>query len=528
MTATDRRLPWRVPWQLWLVLGLGMVAAIHVRAPHLLHGRDLILVVPGVVLLLLVGAILWELPPAVMACGAIALAVFSGNWSTMGLPGFPLVPDRLLLAGALIALLLKSPGAVGTPRLRVRSVHLLMLVTVLYVLASGIADGEIDNKTGLFGLLDQVGAIPFLMFLVAPAIFSGARERDWLLATLVGLGAYIGLTAIFETVGPHALVFPRYIRNVDLSRGVAQATGPFSAVVTEGFGCYACAIASIIAMLRWPRPWRYVALFVALVSLLGTFMSLERGVWIGAVAGAVAVAVAAREVRRWVIPGTVISAVVIGAALTLFPSSLGAATTTRINNRYSVWDRENQTGAAMRMIEDKPLLGFGWNNYVNTALPYFRQSPNYPLVGYPSSLNPAALGSTAPRDPVTGRTVPVGLSSLSLGLHDTYLAYAVELGLIGACLWLATVVWGLGGVLLRRGPPELRPWRLGLLALTVCYLVIAAVDPLNQNFTQLLVWTWAGVAVGEPLAHRPAGVRPAGDGQVGGDQFRATADAPLA
>jgi putative inorganic carbon (hco3(-)) transporter len=515
--ATDRRLPWRVPWYIWLAVGLAIVAAIHVRDPHLLQGKDLALAVPGVAVLLLIAAILWELPPAVMACGAIALTVFSGNWSTMGLPGFPLVPDRLLIAGVVIALLLKSPGAVGTPRLHVRGIHVLMLTMVLYVFASGIATGHIGNKTGQFRLFDQVGAIPFLMFLIGPVVFSGERERGWLLATLVGLGAYLGLTAIFETVGPHALVFPSYIRSIDVSRDIAQATGPFSAVVTEGFACYACAIASIIAVFRWARPWRYVALTVAFVSLLGTYMSLERGVWIGAVAGAVAVAAFAREVRRFVIPGAAVCAVIIGGALALFPSSLGAATTTRLNNHISVWDRQNQTTAALNMIQARPLLGFGWNNYVNTALPYFRQSPRYPLVGYPSSLNPAALGSTAVHDPSTGRTLQVGLSSLSLGLHNTYLAYAVELGLVGACLWLMTVVWGLGDAVFRSGPPELRPWKLGLLALTVCYLVIAAVDPLSQNFTQLLLWSWAGVAVGMPHARR-TGRRSAAHDAEGGDE----------
>jgi putative inorganic carbon (hco3(-)) transporter len=496
MAAIDRRLPWRVPWYLWIAVGLVLVVALHVRAPGLLRGDHLFVVIPGLAFVLLVGAILWELPPAVMACGAIALTLFSGNWTAMGLPGFPFVPDRVLLAGALLALLLRSPGTVGLPPIRVRGVHLLMLVTVLYVAASGVVDGQIgmNSKSSVFALLDQVGAVPFLLLLVAPVIFSGPRERGWLLATLVGIGAYLGLTAIFETIGPHALVFPRYIYSVDLSRGIGQATGPFSAVVTEGFACYACAIASIIAALQWRGGWRWVALGVVLVSLLGSFMSLERGVWLGAVAGGLAVAVAAREVRRWLIPGAIACVVLIGGAVTLFPA-LSAATTKRVNSLYSVWDRENQTSAALRMIQAKPLTGFGWNNYVDTALPYFRQSPNYPLVGYPSSLNPQALGgSSRTRNPATGRAVSVGLTSLSLGLHDTYLEYGVELGLVGASLWLASVLWGLGGAIFGRGSPELRPWRLGLLAMTVCYLVIAAVDPLDQNFTQVLLWTWAGVA----------------------------------
>src|SRR5580704_10859271 len=71
-------------------------------------------------------------------CGALALTLFSGNWTMLGFPGFPFVPDRILIVAALLALALKSPGAVELPRIRIRGVHLLMLITVLYALASGV------------------------------------------------------------------------------------------------------------------------------------------------------------------------------------------------------------------------------------------------------------------------------------------------------------------------------------------------------------------------------------------------------
>ena len=233
MPVIDRRIPWRAPWYLWLAAAVAVLAGIHQRAPQLLHGETLLLVVPGLVLVLLVAAIMWELPPAAMVCGALALTLFSGNWTTLGFPGFPFVPDRILLVAALLALILKSPGAVDLPRVRIRGVHLLMLVTVLYALASGVLADTMGTESTVFDLLDRLGAIPFVMFLVAPAIFSGPRERDWLLATLVGIGAYLGFTALFESLGPHLLVFPNYIREVDASRQSAAATGPFSEVVTE-------------------------------------------------------------------------------------------------------------------------------------------------------------------------------------------------------------------------------------------------------------------------------------------------------
>ena len=495
MAAIDRRLPWRVPWYLWVLVGLGALAGIYARAPQLLRGESLFLVLPALALLPLVAAVLWELPPAVMVCGAVGLTLFSGHWSNLGLPGFPFLPDRILLVGALLALLLRSPGAAAAPPVRLKGVHLLMIATVLYVTVSAVLANTLSSQTSIFALLDRLGAIPFLMLLVAPAIFHGPRERTWLLGTLVGIGGYLGLEAIFETIGPHTLVFPHYIAALNPSltlgatTGSTQAAGPFTSVVTEGFACYACGIASIIAFFQWRSSgWRWVAAAVTVVSLLGSFLSLERGVWIGTAAGGVAVALLAREVRRWLIPATAIGAVIVVGLLALSPT-LGTTTSSRLNDKYPVWDRQNQTAAAERMIEAKPLFGFGWNNYANTATPYFRLARTYPLTGFPTSLG-VSVGPGGGSQVTT-----VSRASVTGALHNSYLTFAVELGLVGASLWLACVLWGLGGAIFARGSPDLRPWRLGLVALSVCFLVLAAFDPLNQNFTELVLWVWAGVVV---------------------------------
>lgn len=488
----DRRLPWRVPWYLWVAFALALLVVVRVRHPSVLHGAALFAILAGLVLLVLVGAILWELPPAVMFCGAIALTLFSGNWHYLGLPGFPFVPDRLLLVTGLLALLLRSPGAADLPRLKVRPVHLLLLVTILYVVGSAALDGSLTTRAGSFDLLDRVGITPFLMLLVAPAVFPGPRERNWLLATLVGIGAYLGVMAVFETIGPHALVFPRYIRTLEIARHATQAVGPFRQVVTEGFACYACGVAAIIAFSRWRGAWRWVAAAVAFFALFGSFLSMERGVWIGTAAGAVAVALVTPTVRRWLIPAAAVGAVVLVGALTLIPA-LGTATSTRFSDNYPVWDRQNQTAAALRMIQTKPLFGFGWESWSRSSTPYFRLAPGRPLTGYPSTIG---LDVAQPAiGPVTQSDITVTANGqLSGVIHDSYLSYAVELGLIGAGLWLASVLCGLGGTILAPSPPDLRPWRLGLLALTVCFFVLCAFDPLDQNFTELLLWTWAGVA----------------------------------
>jgi putative inorganic carbon (hco3(-)) transporter len=476
LTATTETTVWRPRWYFWSGLGLGLLFLVHRHMPWLLHGRWLFLVAIGLLALLLVAAALWEVPPAAMMCGAVALTIFSGSWEDLGLPGFPFLPDRILLVGALLALALGSPGARGRPRLQVRGVHLLLALTVLYATASAVAAGTLGTKAGVFDLLDQLGAIPFLMLLVAPVIFSGPRERGMLLATFVGLGAYLGITAWFEAIGPHALVFPRYIVARDAAGPFGQAGGPFQAPVTEGFACFACGVAAAIALAQWRGRWRYLAGAVLVLSALGMFLSLERGVWIGAVAGIVTVGLVAPEVRRRLGPAAIVCGLLAGAVLLVSPSVIGHASE-RAADQRSVWDRQNQTAAGLRMIAARPLFGFGWDRYKQESINYFRQASTYPMTGFSKG-------------------------ELPLPLHNSYLSNAVELGLVGALLWLASLFWGLGGAIVHGTSAEIRPWRLGLVALAVFFLVIAFFDPLQQNFTQLTLWVWAGVVMAGATAAR--------------------------
>jgi putative inorganic carbon (HCO3(-)) transporter len=463
------RAVWRPPWYAWVLLGIATLALVEDAAPRLLQGSWLILTPLLVLAGVLAARRLCELPPSMLMCAAVALTIFSGGWSQIGLGGLPI--DRLAIVGLLLAVFLRVPGVAHTPRLRFRNVHLLMCVTILYVVASAVAAGTLTGEVGGLALLDEVGVVPYLMFLLAPAVFAGARERNLLLVTLVGLGAYLGLTAIFESMGPHSLVFPSYIVHVDAVLPEARAGGPFQSSVAEGFATFACAVAAVVAFTQWRgQRRRYIAAAVVGVCVFGCFLTLERGVWIAAVVATVVTALVTRAGRRWVIPGVSVCALLIGGALMLSPS-LASKVTSRINDKPSVWARQNQTSAALRMIETKPLFGFGWDRFTSDGLEYFRQSEEYPLVGYSTPETPEPL-------------------------HDSYLFYAVELGLVGAFLWFASLAWGVGGAIFTRGSAELRPWKLGLIAITVFFLVVSLFNPYMQAFPVLLLWVWAGVALG--------------------------------
>jgi O-antigen ligase len=426
---------------------------------------------------------LWQLPPAVAMCAAIGLTVFSGGWSQMGLPGAPL--NRLLIAFAILQILLRAPGAAAMPRIQIRNVHLLMGLTVLYALGSAAASGALGSKDGFLQLFDVFGLTPFLLFVVAPAVFAGQRERNLLLVTLVGLGAYLGLTAIFESLGPHSLVFPSYIRDLDAqSLGAVKASGPFQSPTAMGSACFACAAAGAIALRQWQgQAARLLAGFVAVVCTFGCFLTLERGVWIATILATALTALATQSGRRWLLPGIAISLVTLIGVFAISPS-LSQNASERATYKQSLWDRQNQTAAGLRMVEAKPLFGFGLDSYRSESVDYFRQPSDYPMTGYVHD-------------------IVIGVPDPILPLHNTYLSYAVELGLVGGLLWLASILWATGAAIFSPGPAALRPWKLGLLAISAFFLVVCVVDPHTAPFPMVLMFVWAGLATGtKPLPAR--------------------------
>lgn len=444
-----------------------------------------------VVVAILVLRKLWQLPPALSLCAAIGLTVFSGGWAQMGLPGAPL--NRLLVAFVILQILLRAPGTAGMPRIQIRNVHLLMGLTVLYALGSAAVSGALASKSGFLQLVDVFGVTPFLLFVIAPAVFAGRRERNMLLVTLVGLGSYLGLTAIFESLGPHSLVFPSYIRGVDAeSLGAVKVSGPFQSPTAMGSACFACAAAGAIALRQWRgRAARLLAGAVVVACAFGCFLTLERGVWIAAVLATVLTTLATRGGRRRLAPGIALSLVALVGVFAISPS-LSQKASERATYKQSLWDRQNQTAAGLRMVGAKPLFGFGLGRYETESIEYFRQPADYPMTGYVHD-------------------IVIGIPDPILPLHDTYLSYAVELGLVGGLLWLASILWGVGAAIFSPGPAALRPWRLALLAILAFFLVVCVVDPHTAPFPMVLMFVWAGLATGArplPAKDRPAGVPP--------------------
>jgi putative inorganic carbon (hco3(-)) transporter len=404
---------------------------------------------------------IWKVHPAYTLSFAIFLSPIASHWQELGIPGV-LAPDRLLLIGGISQVILRAPAMRDRPPLRIHTAHVVLALAAAYAICSAFISHTLFSNTGSAAIIDAFGILPFLAFLVGPVVFDTARAREVLLVALVLLGAYLGFTVLFEMTKVNALVFPRYILNPNYGIHYGKGRGPFVDAVANGFACYVCAVACAIAIYSWSgRRARRIAAVIGIVDLVGAFLSLERSVWIGGVLATLITLALTPRLRRYLVPAAATIVLALAGSLAV-SQNLRNIVTGRVNDIGPVWDRENLTVAALNMIEARPLTGFGWNRFQEYSQPYFRQSPNYPL------------------------------TATTAVIHNYALFYAVGLGLPGVTLWAVGVLLGIGGAVLMRGPPELAPWRVGLLAIFVMFIVVSNSVP-PTLFQNLCLWLWAGV-----------------------------------
>lgn len=408
--------------------------------------------------------IAWNVEPVWLFGGALILSSFNNHWDAFGLPNL-IAPDRMLLVGALAAVLLRAPPVRDRPPIELKPVHWLLGLTLLYAAGSAFAAGTITEPDAFFGLADRM-AVPLAVLVLAPYAFRSARERRILLGMLVAFGAYLGLTALFETFGPKALVWPSFILDPAVGIHESRARGPFLEAAVNGFGLYVGAAAGAIAVASWRSvKWRAFAAGVTLFCSMGLLFTVTRSVWLAGVVATVVTMLAARELRRFLIPAAAGGAALV-LALFAVDSSLRDDATERGGADRSVWERQNSNATAIAMIDERPVFGFGFSTFQRHSQDYFRLSEDVPVT------------TTRPH------------------LHNVFLLMGSELGLVGGLLFVFSFLLATGGAVVSRGPPDLYPWRLALLGIAVCWAVVAAFVPLGHVFPNLAPWLLAAVIMG--------------------------------
>jgi O-antigen ligase len=184
--------------------------------------------------------------------------------------------------------------------------------------------------------------------------------------------------------------------------------------------------------------------------------------------------IGAKPLRRYAVPVILGGVAFVAVALAVFPQ-LNSRVAERRSAERSVWERRNIDAAALRMILDHPIAGVGLVSFSEHSETYFRQPSTYPLV-----------------------------AELKIGVHNVFLLLGTEIGLLGLTLFLLSFTLAIGRGLVSRAPPDLEPWRIGLIAIALCWVVTANFAPLGHVFADSITWLWAGVVLaGSVEAGRP-------------------------
>ena len=166
----------------------------------------------------------------------------------------------------------------------------------------------------------------------------------------------------------------------------------------------------------------------------------------------------------------------------------------RTESQSPVWDRENTDLAALKIISEHPLTGVGWENFINVSRQYMRQQPDYPITGIGLEVHNVFFRT---RPNWAYRAFCCGCWPLAALFGTPFTpSPGLERGRSGDA----------------RAPPEdwrwRDPWRMGGVAIVLCFLVIANLAPFSEALPNTLLWTWLGVLAMPYTSRLRCGVQP--------------------
>ncbi|MFT3886592.1 MAG: O-antigen ligase family protein [Arachnia sp.] len=387
----------------------------------------------------------------------LVFTMFTGHTDAMGLP-IPL--DRPLIALAMLLWFLDP----ARDRLRMRAFYVIAGATVVWTALSWMSTWPAADSQPAFALLDRI-IVPLLMFPLGAAVFATSHRRELLLRTLTLMGIYVGFTSLMEFVGLRSLLFPRYIAFAPIKTDDFRPGGPWLAPEPLGMvSVLAIFAAGLLVHISTQRLWRVLGAIGVVSGMIGAVVCLTRSSWISAILAGLAVAILVPRLRRRLVWIVALIAIIGTLLLIVFPEFRDALAT-RLFTERSVYDRQNTNAAALQIIQQLPLFGIGWAQFIHENVFWVRQADTYPV------------------------------TTVTIEVHNVFLSRAAETGVLGALLWILSFVTGpLLGLLAKPGAAWSRHWKLVGLAAFFVWVVPSMTSPNPYLTPNYLVWLIWGIA----------------------------------
>ncbi len=340
----------------------------------------------------------------------VVASVFGADFFSLDAGPIPITIDRLMLGGLVVLFVVQV--VLGYERIRdFNRTDILVLSLLTFMVYSTFAHDWRYLKNLPVSRLLFFNLFPFTIYFVVRYARLRVEELKFITLVLGGLGIYLALTAVAEVKEINWAVFPRYISDPTYEEFFGRARGPFLNPISDGIFMVVC-FAGILTW--WTNSNDKVKLLIVLLAplfLLGIYATLTRSVWMSfaLAAGVVTLMVAPRRMRG----GLVVCGLLGGLMFAMFA---GDAIKSFKRDKFVSEEQMEQSASlrplfaviALRMFQDRPVLGCGFGQYSATKKPYLQD---------PTGKYPLAL-------------------TKSLMQHNLFLSYVTELGLIGLSLLL--------------------------------------------------------------------------------------------
>lgn len=341
--------------------------------------------------------------------------------------------DRVLFAVLCVVAFFSLRGATaGIPRMT-KSDWLVGSYVIWVLLSTKFAEPPPNSSplgTWLFYVL--LPALTYAIMRVSKLTELDLRRLE---VVLLALGVYLGFTAVLESRGWYALVFPKYIANAEHWEFFGRGRGPLLNPSANGIVMTMSLAVAALRFLRAGRGGKIGYGIAVLLMLAGLYCTLTRSVWIGA---GLALAIVYWQVTpRW-FKVLAFSAVLLVGGLVAAGFKDQLLRMKRDKNlsaaeaEKSVQLRPLLAIVAYEMFKDAPLAGHGFGHYHTAAKPY------YSIRGYGMPLE----------------------TTRGYFQHNVFLSIAVQNGLVGLLMFMGLLgVWLSAAWRLAKNPNVDVMWR---------------------------------------------------------------------
>ena len=331
--------------------------------------------------------------------------VLSSDFWSLRVGPLPITIDRLLV-GVLVCVYTVRYVAQIEDRRQVNRLDIAVGILVLVLAGSAFTHDITFLKNLPITRLLFFYLVPIAVYVVVRSGVLGTNDLKLISGCLVALGVYLALTAIAETRGFHALVFPTYIMTSEFTEFLGRGRGPFLNPVSNGLFM----VTSFCCTLMW---WKSADRFgkialaaIAFLIAVGVYSTYTRSVWLALIAacGWFIWFPATRRLKIIMAVGGLLAVIallpVYGDKLLSFKRDKEV---TQNQMEKSAQMRPMFAIVAMNMFKDRPFLGCGFGQYAQAKYPYLK-------------------------DPHSGQQLTM---TKGLMQHNIFLAYLTETGLLG-------------------------------------------------------------------------------------------------